>query len=91
MLFIRKGTRVGAICGMIAGLVVVFCFTPLPNLLFGNDLGSDIAGRADYFKKLFDIGFCGFMVNVPVFILVSMFTKKPDPERVAEFKEIMKG
>lgn len=91
VLFIRKGTHHGAICGMIAGLVVVFCFTPLPSLLFGGGLGSDIAGRAAYFKKLFDIGFCGFAVNLPVFVLVSLFTKKPNPERVAEFKQIAKG
>ena len=91
MLFIRKGTRAGAICGMIAGLAVVFCFTPLPSLLLGEGLGSDIAGGAAYFKKLFDIGFCGFVVNLPVFVLVSLFTKKPNPERVAEFKKIGKG
>lgn len=91
MLFIRKGTHAGAICGMIAGLGVVFCFTPLPSLLFGGELGSGIADGAAYFKKLFDIGFCGFVVNLPVFVLVSLFTKKPNPERVAEFKHIMKG
>ncbi|MBN2377610.1 MAG: sodium:solute symporter family protein [Sedimentisphaerales bacterium] len=91
MLFIRKGTRAGAVCGMIAGLAVVFCFTPLPSLLLGRGLGSDIAGGAAYFKKLFDIGFCGFVVNLPVFVLVSLFTKKPNPDRVAEFKKIGKG
>ena len=91
MLFIRKGTRAGAIWGMVAGLGVVFCFTPLPGLMLGEGLGTDIADKATYFKKLFDIGFCGFAVNVPVFVLVSLFTKKPDAERVAEFKQIMKG
>jgi SSS family solute:Na+ symporter len=88
VLFIHRGTRVGAICGMVAGLVVVFCFTPLPGLLLGGDLGANIADTTAYFKRLFDIGFCGFMANLPVFVLVSLFTKKPNPERVAEFKQL---
>lgn len=89
MLFVRRGTRAGAICGMIAGLMVVLLFTPAPGLLFGKDLGDQAAGAADYLKRLFDIGFCGFAVNVAVFALVSTVTRRPDPERVAEMVRIM--
>ena len=34
MLFIRKGTRAGMVSGLIAGLLVVFCFTPFATALF---------------------------------------------------------
>jgi len=91
MLFIRKGTRVGAICGILAGLIVVFCFTPFVTMVFSGDFGADVADKAAYFKRLFDIGFCGFIVNLPVFIIVSMFTKKPKAERIAEFKQIIES
>jgi Na+/proline symporter len=89
MLFIRRGTRAGAVCGMTVGLIVVMMFTPLPRVLLGHGTGASIANTAGYLKTLFDIGFCGFVANASVFVLVSMFTKKPNPERVAEFEEIM--
>ncbi len=89
MLFIRRGTRAGAICGMVAGLMVVLLFTPAPGLLFGQGVGEDVASAADYLKRLFDIGFCGFAVNVAVFVLVSAVTRRPDSKRVAEMARIM--
>jgi len=92
MLFVRRGTRPGAIAGMIAGIGVVFFFTPFPQMMTG---AAGAAGKVyslfDELKRLFDIGFCGFVVNVAVFFLVSLFTKRPDPQRVGDMARIMDG
>lgn len=90
MLFIRRGPRAGAISGMVAGLIVVLLFTPLPKLLLGS-AGDPIAGAAGRLKTLLDIGFCGLVVNCSVFALVSLFTPRPDPKRTAEFARIMRS
>jgi Na+/proline symporter len=91
VLFIHRGTRAGAVCGMLAGLVVVLFFTPLPMILFGHGLGDEVSDFASWLKRLFDIGFCGLAANTAVFVLVSLFTRKPDPKRVTEFKQLMQG
>ena len=64
---------------MIAGIFVVFLFTP-----FAGDAVKPITGTL---KKIFDIGFCGFVVNLLVMIVVSRFTQPLDPERVARFRQ----
>ena len=89
MLFIRRGTRAGAVCGMLAGLIVVLFFTPVPGLLFGKGLGVEVATAANYLKRLLDVSCWGFVVNTAVFILVSAVTRRPDPKRVAEMAQIM--
>ena len=91
MLFLHRGTRLGAIAGMIAGLLAVGLFTPVPGLLLGEGLGQPIAETTTYLKSLFDIGFCGFAVNVAVFAVVSSLTKRPDPDHVAELAQIMRS
>ena len=93
VLFIRRGTRAGAIAGMIAGISVVFLFTPFPTILLGEDaLGTiGLDETVATLRRLFDVGFCGFVVNTGVFVVVSLFTRKPDPSRVAEFAAIMSG
>jgi SSS family solute:Na+ symporter len=89
ILFIRRGTRAGVICGMIAGLVAVTCFTPLPEKLLGSTTGKSVADSTTYLKTLFDIGFCGLLVNVPVFVFVSLITRRPPADRIAQFVRIM--
>ena len=93
VLFIQRGTRAGAIAGMIAGISVVFLFTPFPTLLLGEHaLGTiGLDETVATLRRLFDVGFCGFVVNTGVFVVVSLFTRKPDPARVAEFAAIMSG
>ena len=90
MLFLRRGTRLGAIVGMVAGLITVTLFTPAPSLLLGKGLGQPIADAASYLKSLFDIGFCGFAVNVIAFVIVSSFTTRPDREHVEETARILR-
>ena len=92
MLFIRRGTRAGAVAGMIAGFAVVFWFTPFPQMMFGA--GEGMKGVYDLvadLKRLFDIGFTGFCVNTVVFVLVSLVTRRPDPQRTRELARIMDG
>ena len=91
MLFVRKGTRTGAIAGMVAGVVVVFLFTPFPDLLMGKADEAPVAGAMKPLKSLFDIGFTGFVVNAAVFAVVSRFTRRLDPDRVKTAAADMDG
>ena len=75
ILYIRRGTRAGAIAGMITGGAVVLATL----FLTGNDTIQSI-------KRVIDLGGLALAFNVIVFILVSLFTSKPDPERIAAFK-----
>ncbi len=84
MLFLRKGTRAGALAGMVAGIFVVFLFTPFPDLLLGGGTDGAVAKTMQPLKSLFDIGFTGVVANVLVFVVVSRFTRKVDSDRVRE-------
>jgi len=88
-LFLRKGTPTGAIAGMISGILVVFLFTPFPTLILGQDVTATWSGITGTLGRLFDVGFCGFVVNATVFAIVSRFTEKLPPDHVAKFAEEM--
>ena len=90
-LFIRKGAQAGAICGIIAGIATVFMFTPFPALILGDGSFSSLAQLTSILSGLFDIGFCGLVVNTVVFVLVSNFTKAPSAEAVAAFENDLKS
>ncbi|MFP6872689.1 MAG: sodium:solute symporter family protein [Verrucomicrobiales bacterium] len=75
ILYIRRGTRSGAIAGMITGAVVV-----LATLVFASN------GAIQMIKRIIDLGCLAVTFNVLVFIVVSIYTRKPDPEHVAGFK-----
>ena len=75
ILYIRRGTRAGAITGMITGGAVVLATL----FLTSNDTIQSI-------KRVIDLGGLALAFNVLVFILVSLFTSKPDPEHIAAFK-----
>ena len=87
MLYIRRGTHVGAISGMIAGIVVIFLFTPFPDLLLGNDPNDadSITAAMSGLKNMFFIGFTGFAANCIAFAAVSMVTNKLDPAHRDKF------
>ena len=70
VLFLKRGSRQGAIAGIIAGMLVVLMFSPIPAILTGSD--SAVVGLFARLKQLADIGFCGVVVNVTVFALVSL-------------------
>lgn len=92
MLFVRKGTKAGALAGMISGMVAVFLFTPFPGLLLGNSGFIDgLSSTTGTLKSLFDIGFCGVVVNTLVFVLVSRFTRPLAPKRVEAFADDLRS
>ncbi|MCB9883360.1 MAG: sodium:solute symporter family protein [Planctomycetes bacterium] len=75
ILFVRRGSRCGAIAGLLAGVLTVTLFPPLGHLLLGADhvlvRGTSWAG------SLLDVGLCGVIVNASVFVVVSRFTTPP--------------
>lgn len=92
MLFLNKGTRAGAIAGMVAGLVTVLHFTPFIEVALG---GSSYAGHSasltSSLKKIADIGAVGCGVNIAVFALVSRFTRPLSSGHVARFRADCRG
>jgi len=88
MLFIKRGSRSGAVAGMITGIVVVFLFSPFWSI-FTEAMGIDGVLRS--IERVIDISACGFISNVVVFVLVSMFTKRPDAAHIKEFTALMES
>ena len=89
LLFLRRGSKAGAIAGLAAGLLTVCLFPPLGNLLIddlllGGEKSAFVSGTGNL-KSLFDVGMCGIIVNVLIFALVSKFTKKPDQSHRESF------
>jgi len=76
ILFLKKGTRQGAIAGLAAGTLTVFLFPPLGSLILGAQHPVTLL-TADL-KTLLDVGFCGIVVNTIVFAGVTLFTRPSD-------------
>ena len=89
MLFLRRGSRQGAIAGLAAGVLTVCLFPPLGKLLLGAECW--IFTGTTRLKGLLDVGMCGIIVNVAVFILVSFFTSRPEMQDREEFARDLKG
>jgi SSS family solute:Na+ symporter len=73
ILFIKRGTRQGAIAGMIAGLAVVLYLSPFFPMIAGKFLGGTIL----MMKKTIDVGAWGLLANVLIFIVVGKITAQP--------------
>ncbi|MDB4435444.1 sodium:solute symporter family protein [bacterium] len=89
LLFLRRGTKAGAVAGLVAGMIVVFLFPPLGALLFGE--GSALVSGTGKLKALLDVGFCGMVVNTIVFVVVSRFTTPPDTAHREAFAQDLKS
>ncbi len=87
MLYVRRGTRAGAVAGMITGLAIVFFISPFMAL----DLGPGVADMRKAMLGMIDKGAWGLIGNVAVFAVVSRFTRPVDPEKMAEFAKIADG
>jgi len=74
VLFLKRGSRQGAIVGIVAGMLVVLMFSPLLAIVTGSD--SAAVGLFARLKQIADIGFCGVAVNVSVFALISIIGKR---------------
>lgn len=72
MLFVKKGTRLGAVCGVITGLLIVFVLSPFWPMIAGNTLGDIVAGM----KRTFDVGAWGILGNILVFVFVSIIERR---------------
>jgi SSS family solute:Na+ symporter len=74
VLFLKRGSRQGAIVGIVAGMLVVLMFSPLLAIITGSD--SAAVSLFARLKQIADIGFCGVVVNVAVFTLLSVIGKR---------------
>jgi SSS family solute:Na+ symporter len=74
MLYLRRGSRAGAVVGLIAGLATVFLLSPFWGMLAGDAL-SDVLGAM---RRTIDIGAWGLLVNVLVFAGVTLSSSGDD-------------
>ena len=81
MLFVRRGTRAGAVAGISAGLLTV-----LGMLIFTKSISEPVAVLNDL-SRLLDVGFIGCVVNTAVFAAVSSLTMKLQQEHVRSFTQ----
>ena len=88
MIFLRRGSRRGAISGLAAGLLTVCLFPPLGELLLGDE--NWILTGTSTLKSLLDVGMCGIIVNVMVFTLVSFFSPRPEKSHREAFARDLK-
>ncbi len=93
MLFLNKGTGKGAAAGLAFGLLGAFLFGPLYSMLVGA-VGSpavlqsslDLIGNIKSIAPMHG-SVWGLVLNVPIFALVSLITRKPDAEKVRLYRE----
>ncbi|MDA1015533.1 MAG: hypothetical protein O3A00_13905 [Planctomycetota bacterium] len=93
ILFLRKGTGKGAAVGLAIGLLATFLMGPLFGILAD---ATQISVLQDLVKTFGGLKFAnmhgsvwGLVLNVPVFVLVSLVTAKPDPEKVRQYEEVL--
>ncbi len=67
MLYLRRGTRQGAMAGLITGLLTIFLLSPFWGMVAGDAFGSLLASM----KRMIDIGAWGLLCNTLVFVGVS--------------------
>ena len=75
MLYLKKGTRQGAIAGLVTGLATIFLLSPFFPMLPGNALEDMLASM----KSMIDTGAWGLCANVLVFAVVSNCTRADAP------------
>ena len=73
MLYVKKGTRQGAVAGLTVGLLIVVLQSPLLPVITGASSG--VAQFMGTLKSILDIGAWGLIANVAVFAGVSMMTR----------------
>ena len=92
MLFLQKGTGKGAAAGLAVGLLAAFMFGPLYSMLI-DFLGSP-AMMVQLQSAINGLKFTpmhgsvwGLAVNIPVFVIVSLITRKPAAEKIDEYRK----
>ena len=90
MLYLRRGSKLGAVVGIVAGLVVVMALSPA-GAVFYSASPSGQQNFHQYFNGLMDRGAIALLVNIAAFLLVSLFTRRPQGDQVEELGRIMEG
>jgi Na+/proline symporter len=102
MCFLRKGTRAGVSAGLAAGLAGAFLMGPLFRM-FVDALGDPAqlpavlawlpsllsAVESLQGRVIIQGAAWGLLLNVPVFVVVSIFTRRVDPEKVAAYTKVL--
>ena len=103
MLFLRRGTRIGAACGLTSGLIAAFVFS---GKLFTPFVDITQNNMPEYATPLVQINAWtttaqdafpihesawGLLFNIPIFCLISLLTSKVPQQRRAEFAAMMEG
>ncbi|MEQ8790332.1 MAG: sodium:solute symporter family protein [Pirellulaceae bacterium] len=97
MLFLRKGTGRGAAAGVACGLLGAFLFSGMfPFFLDMFGLADSMQWVTDDIGRIKDAvpmdgTAWGLLFNVPVFVLVSCFTRRVPEKRKAEYATVMRG
>ena len=98
ILFLQKGTGKGAAAGLAAGLLVAFLCGPLFPFVVNDFLGSpeilsSLLAKVDAFKGSLIVhgSVWGLIFNIPVFVLVSLVTRRPHPDKVQQYRDIFAG
>ncbi|MBT4613344.1 MAG: hypothetical protein HOC05_25070 [Gemmatimonadetes bacterium] len=79
MLFLKRGTRQGAIAGLIGGIATIFFLSPFFPMLAGATFGNLLTTM----RGMIDTGAWGLVVNVTLFVVVSLLTAKTAHQSVA--------
>ncbi len=95
MLFLRRGTAAGAACGLAAGLVGAFffggMFDPLAAAADGTFCEPVVAVIQGLKQAVpMDSTAWGLLWNVPVFVVVSCFTRPVDADRRNEYGRLVR-
>ena len=95
MLFLRRGTAAGAACGLAAGLLGAFFFGGMFDPVAEALQGSAFEPAAMWIQSLkgrlpMDSTAWGLLLNVPVFVVVSLFTRPVDSARRAEYAKLVR-
>ena len=85
MLYLRLGTRPGAIAGLVTGLATVFLLSPFWSMVAGGAF-SGIFGSM---KKMIAIGTWGLLSNATVFVVVSWTGRRTAPP--AQVPSVVQG
>jgi len=98
ILFLHKGSGKGAAAGLGAGLLVALVCGPLFPFLVNDVLGSpdflvSLLSQVNAFKGTLIVhgSVWGLLVNIPVFVLVSLVTRRPDPDKVQQYRDTLAG
>ncbi|MEC8930173.1 MAG: hypothetical protein VYB08_02080, partial [Candidatus Latescibacterota bacterium] len=79
MLYLQRGTRQGAIAGLIGGVLTIFLLSPFFPMLAGNTLGDLLSSM----RGMIDTGAWGLVVNVTLFVVVTFLTRGADNGRLS--------